>query len=167
MANLKEVIYLSNEDYATLVSTGAVTIDGETLIYDENNIYVTPDVLASSANNGLMSAADKAKLDALDDSNLVHKTGDETITGKKSFGQTVTISGNNALINVNGAGGINTFLAYHPEFSGDSKYLVLDNISLFNPNASGYGLTMPETSAYAEDKTIAVEDELTVVERYI
>ena len=167
MANLKEVIYLSNEDYAILVSTGTVTIDGETLIYDENNIYVTPDVLASSANNGLMSAADKVKLDALDDSNLVHKTGDEQIDGKKSFGQTVTVSGDSALINVDGSGGINTLLAYHPEFGRDSKHLVLDNISLINPNANGYGLTMPETSAYAEDKAIAVEDELTVVERYI
>ena len=167
MANLKEVIYLSNEDYATLVSTGAVTIDGETLVYDENNIYVTPDVLASSTNNGLMSVADKVKLDALDDSNLVHKTGDETITGNKTFGQTVTISGNNALINVDGAEGINTLLSYHPEFGGDSQYLVLDNIRLINPNANGRGLTMPSTYAYAEDKTIAVEDELTVVERYI
>lgn len=43
MGNLKDVIYLSNEDYETLVSTGTVTIDGETLIYDENNVYITPD----------------------------------------------------------------------------------------------------------------------------
>ena len=43
MANLKNVIYISNEDYATLVSTGTVTIDGVTLTYDEDNLYVTPD----------------------------------------------------------------------------------------------------------------------------
>ena len=43
MGNLKDVIYLSNEDYETLVSTGTVTIDGETLTYDANNIYITPD----------------------------------------------------------------------------------------------------------------------------
>ena len=97
MANLKEVIYLSNEDYATLVSAGTVTIDGETLIYDENNIYVTPDVLASSTNNGLMSAADKVKLDALDDSNLVHKTGDETIIGNKTFISPITYQNNDGV----------------------------------------------------------------------
>ena len=43
MADLKDVIYLSNEDYNTLVSTGTVTIDGTTLTYDENCMYITPD----------------------------------------------------------------------------------------------------------------------------
>ena len=65
MANLQDVIYLSNEDYATLVSTGTVTIDGVTLTYNENNVYITPDTLASSTEDGLMSAADKAKLDTI------------------------------------------------------------------------------------------------------
>lgn len=65
MANLKDVIYISNEDYETLVSTGTVTIDGETLTYDENNVYVTPDKLASSTEDGLMSSTDKVKLDSL------------------------------------------------------------------------------------------------------
>ncbi len=92
MANLKNVIYLSNEDYETLVSTGTVTIDGETLTYDENNVYVTPDKLASSTEDGLMSAADKVKLDGLDDSNLVHKTGNETISGGKTFTDNLSIN---------------------------------------------------------------------------
>lgn len=65
MANLKNVIYLSNEDYETLVSTGTVTINGETLTYDENNVYVTPDKLASSTEDGLMSSSDKVKLDTI------------------------------------------------------------------------------------------------------
>ena len=43
MANLKDVIYLSNSDYATLVSTGTVTINGTTLTYDDNNVYITPE----------------------------------------------------------------------------------------------------------------------------
>ena len=43
MANLKNVIYISNEDYETLVTTGTVTIGGTTLTYDENNLYITPD----------------------------------------------------------------------------------------------------------------------------
>lgn len=66
MANLKNVIYISNEDYETLVSTGTVTIDGDTLTYDENNVYITPDKLASSTEDGLMSSEDKSKLDGLD-----------------------------------------------------------------------------------------------------
>lgn len=66
MANLKNVIYLSNEDYETLVSTGTVTIDGETLTYDENNVYITPDKLASTTEDGLMSAVDKSKLDNIE-----------------------------------------------------------------------------------------------------
>lgn len=65
MANLKDVIYISNEDYETLVSTGTVTIDGTTLTYDENNVYVTPDKLASSTEDGMMSSADKSKLDTI------------------------------------------------------------------------------------------------------
>lgn len=65
MANLKDVIYLSNEDYETLVTTGTVTIDGTTLTYDENCVYITPDKLASSSEDGLMSASDKSKLDGI------------------------------------------------------------------------------------------------------
>lgn len=65
MANLKNVIYLTNEDYETLVTTGTVIIDGETLTYDENNLYITPNTLASPTEDGLMSAEDKAKLDSL------------------------------------------------------------------------------------------------------
>ena len=62
---LKDVIYLSNEDYELLVQNGEVTINGTTLTYDENTIYITPDVLASQSENGLMSAEDKVKLDSL------------------------------------------------------------------------------------------------------
>lgn len=71
MANLKNVIYLTNEDYETLVTTGTVTIDGETLIYDENNVYVTPEKLASQTEDGLMSAEDKVKLDSIMPNELV------------------------------------------------------------------------------------------------
>ena len=65
MANLKNVIYLTNEDYETLVTTGTVTIDGETLTYDENNLYITPNTVASPSEDGLMSAEDKTKLDSI------------------------------------------------------------------------------------------------------
>ena len=65
MANLKNVVYLSNEDYETLISTGTVTIDGVTITYDENDVYITPDQIATATQDGLMSASDKIKLDAI------------------------------------------------------------------------------------------------------
>ena len=43
MANLKDVIYLSAEDYNTLYNNGTVTINGVTLTYDANNVYIIPD----------------------------------------------------------------------------------------------------------------------------
>ena len=43
MANLKDVIYLSAEDYNTLYTNGTVTINGTTVTYDANNIYIVPD----------------------------------------------------------------------------------------------------------------------------
>lgn len=52
MANLRNVVYISNADYETLVSTGTVTIGGVTITYNENDLYLTPDgkyVLNSSS----------------------------------------------------------------------------------------------------------------------
>lgn len=65
MANLKNIIYISNADFETLVSTGTVTINGETLTYDPDNVYITPDELATTTNDGLMSSSDKTKLDSI------------------------------------------------------------------------------------------------------
>ena len=112
MANLKDIIYISNEDFETLVSTGTVTISGETLTYDANNLYITPDKLASVTENGLMSSSDKSKLDSITVSDLVHKTGAETISGAKTFTSPIYLtnsshyiqkgSGNIVEIGVNG-----------------------------------------------------------------
>ena len=41
--DLKKVIYLSRNDYLTLISTGTVTINGSTLTYDAANLYIVPD----------------------------------------------------------------------------------------------------------------------------
>ena len=41
--DLKKVIYLSREDYLTLISAGTVTINGNTLTYDAGNLYIVPD----------------------------------------------------------------------------------------------------------------------------
>ena len=43
MANLKDIIYLSAEDYNTLYANGTVTINGTTITYDANNVYIIPD----------------------------------------------------------------------------------------------------------------------------
>lgn len=84
MANLKDVIYLSNEDYETLVSTGTVIISGETLTYDENNIYVTPDKLASATEDGLMSASDKTKLNGIASGAEVNVQSDWSVSDSSS-----------------------------------------------------------------------------------
>ena len=108
MANLKNVIYLSNEDYETLVSTGTVTIDGETLTYDENNVYITPDKLASTTEDGLMSAVDKSKLDNIEsgaqvnvqvDWNQTDTGADDYIKNKPQVDTDFSLTSTNALQN--------------------------------------------------------------------
>ena len=94
MAKLKDVIYLSNTDYDTLVSTGTVTIGSDVLTYDENNLYVTPDKVATTTEDGLMSSADKVKLDGLVD------TGATSVrmTGSGNVVSTATYSANLRMI---------------------------------------------------------------------
>lgn len=91
MADLKNVIYLSNEDYETLVTTGTVTVGGDTLTYDEtNNVYVTPEETASATNAGLMSAADKIKLDGIAPGAGVD-TNQKVAVGETVFGNNDTV----------------------------------------------------------------------------
>ena len=40
---LKQQFYLSDEQYNTLKTNGSIVIDGETIEYDENADYITPD----------------------------------------------------------------------------------------------------------------------------
>lgn len=42
MANSKQIVYLSQAQYAELITNGTITVDGVTVTYDENDIYVTP-----------------------------------------------------------------------------------------------------------------------------
>lgn len=42
MPNSKQIVYLSQSQYAELVANGTITVDGVTVTYDENDIYVTP-----------------------------------------------------------------------------------------------------------------------------
>jgi len=75
MANLKEIVYLSNADANELFSYGSVTIDGTTLVYDEDTVYMTPIDNATTTEDGLMSASDKSKLDSINLSNYLPLTG--------------------------------------------------------------------------------------------
>ena len=40
---LKKVVYLSDEDYNTLITDGSVTVNGTTITYSTDDIYLTPD----------------------------------------------------------------------------------------------------------------------------
>lgn len=42
MPNSKQIVYLSQAQYAELIANGNITVDGVTVTYDENDIYVTP-----------------------------------------------------------------------------------------------------------------------------
>lgn len=42
MADLHNIVYISNEDYETLVTTGSVTIGDNVYAYDPNDVYITP-----------------------------------------------------------------------------------------------------------------------------
>ena len=42
MPNSKQIVYLSQSQYAELITNGTITVDGVTVTYNENDIYVTP-----------------------------------------------------------------------------------------------------------------------------
>ena len=42
MPNSKQIVYLSQAQYGELIANGTITVDGVTVTYDENDIYVTP-----------------------------------------------------------------------------------------------------------------------------
>lgn len=42
MPNSKQIVYLSQSQYAELIANGTITVDGVTVTYNENDIYVTP-----------------------------------------------------------------------------------------------------------------------------
>ena len=42
MPNSKQIVYLSQAQYQELITNGTITVDGVTVTYNENDIYVTP-----------------------------------------------------------------------------------------------------------------------------
>ena len=43
MANLGKIVYLSEAQLQTLLSSGSITSNGTTVVYSENDLYITPD----------------------------------------------------------------------------------------------------------------------------
>ena len=43
MANLQRIIYLSATEYATLIADGSITKNGRTIVYNDNDLYITPE----------------------------------------------------------------------------------------------------------------------------
>lgn len=43
---LRNIVYLSVEQYTELKANGSITVDGQTIVYGEDDVYVTPDETA-------------------------------------------------------------------------------------------------------------------------
>ena len=50
MANLKNVVYLTQAQYNTLVTQGSITVGGVTYTYDQDNLYLVPKTTEAPAN---------------------------------------------------------------------------------------------------------------------
>lgn len=46
MSNLNQIVYLTEVQYLELMNNGSVTVNGVTVTYNENDIYITPDTTA-------------------------------------------------------------------------------------------------------------------------
>ena len=43
MANLGKIVYLTEAQLTTLTTNGTITVNGQTIVYNQNDIYMTPD----------------------------------------------------------------------------------------------------------------------------
>ena len=153
MANLKNVIYLSNNDYLELVSTGTVTINGTTLQYSDDDVYITPDILASATENGLMSAEDKAKLDAL--ATVATSGSYNDLSNKPTIGTaTLTIQKNGSTVNTFSANATSNVTANitvptkTSDLTNDSNFGTgtVKSVNSTSPDANGnVAITIPTT----------------------
>lgn len=144
MANLKNVIYLSNSDYQTLYTTGTVTINGTTLTYDPDNVYVTPDVSIYNIADEYSSSSTYAVGDLVIYDGVLYKcttaistaeawnsthwtqtnvedefvnlTGTQTISGVKTFTGNNTFSNS---INITSGKGINAGTTEYRFYNGN------------------------------------------------
>ncbi len=171
MAKLKKVVYISNEDYLTLVTTGTVVINGTTVTYDADCLYVTPETVASDTADGLMSVEDKNKIDSL---KTVATTGSyNDLTNKPTLGTaaaknytTSVTSGSGDLVT---AGAVYTAIDNLPEpmvFKGGATITKSGNtytLSVTTPSSTAdikEGYTYKVTSAPSSDANFKVGDTL-------
>lgn len=80
MANLNKIVYLSEEQKNTLFSEGTITVGGQTVTYNENDVYMTPLApLSTVAYTGsYLNLVDTPTIDAAptqDSTNLVTSGG--------------------------------------------------------------------------------------------
>ena len=80
MANLGKVVYLSDAQYTELVSNGSITVDGVTVVYNENDIYMTPQTAPVTSVNGQTGAVTVQPT-------LVSGTNIKTINGQSVLGE--------------------------------------------------------------------------------
>ena len=78
MATLGNIVYISNEDYATLLTTGTVTVDGVTITYSPNDVYITPDTAYTKPADGIpetdLSESVQESLDKADSALQEHQS---------------------------------------------------------------------------------------------
>ena len=87
MANSKQIVYLSQTQYAELITNGSITVNGVTVTYDENDIYVTPQVEPVTdvrVNGSSVAANGVANIPAASNNNL------GVIRGAESKGITIS-----------------------------------------------------------------------------
>ena len=90
MANLGKVVYLSDAQYTELVANGRITVDGVTVIYNENDIYMTPQTAPVTSVNGQTGAV---VIQTATPPKVASVTLSATWAGDDPYTQTVTISG--------------------------------------------------------------------------
>lgn len=55
MANLSKVVYLSEVQKETLFTNGSITVDGQTIEYSDNDLYITPNAIDVEPAQGSMN----------------------------------------------------------------------------------------------------------------
>lgn len=167
--NLKRVIYLSNTDYNTLISTGEVTVGGTTITYSDEDLYLTPESVATSNTDGLMSASDKSKLDGIAAGAQVNPSAflksaskaNDTLTLTPNSGSAITVTYSD--IGAASEGHTHTYSEVGAASAGhahDTRYVRFDSLQSLSSEQqttarSNIGAITNANVALAFDKTAA------------
>lgn len=83
MSSLNKIVYLSEEQYQTLINSGTLTVDGNTITYNENDLYFTPTITTSA-----VTPVDEKVLNTINNSTKYYVVGTSsptTSTGTQIF----------------------------------------------------------------------------------